>query len=527
MSRSALKALFGRSALLVSGVTVLVALPPLPAFAATPPSPASALRVTVGDRFADLTWTDGNGTGAIVRDVTGVDPASVTTTSGRAVAVTSRITAHDTGFRNIGTTRYAIWSTAADGTPSSAPLLQDVAPAPRRPTVLSLQISHLKLAFGVPLTVAGQLTRTVSGVAVPAAGEPIRLYGVRGGSSARVLLRRLTTDGNGRVRTTLRPSKTVALSFAFGGNAFSRPDTSPGARLQLLPRLTATASRASLVQHESSVLSGRVTPGYSGARVLLQSYAGHAWHRLAEARTDGRGAYSFRVRPTLGAHTYRALLTGTPSWLQAGSPNARVTVSQRNLASGMSGNDVLTLQKALAALHYAPGALNGRFGADLKHAVYTFQKVERLPRTGRWGTSERGRLGHPTRWRVRYPTSGLAVEVDVTRQVLVLSRGGAVLRIADVSTGGEYHYTYKGVTYLAHTPRGRFSVQRKIDGVRISNLGYLYRPSYFTGGYAVHGEDYDVPATPASHGCVRVTNYNQNYLFTLMPTGTPVTVFDE
>ena len=122
----------------------------------------------------------------------------------------------------------------------------------------------------------------------------------------------------------------------------------------------------------------------------------------------------------------------------------------------------------------------------------------------------------------------LAAEVDVSRQVLVLSKDGVIVRIADVSTGGEYSYSYKGVSSVAHTPRGQYRVMSKIDGIRISNLGYLYRPSYFaSGGFAVHGEGFDVPSHPASHGCVRVTNLNADYLFPRLAKGTPVTVFDE
>ena len=42
-------------------------------------------------------------------------------------------------------------------------------------------------------------------------------------------------------------------------------------------------------------------------------------------------------------------------------------------------------------------------------------------------------------------------------------------------------------------------VQRKINGVRVSRLGELYRPAYFVGGYAIHGSP-SVPNFPASHG---------------------------
>jgi lipoprotein-anchoring transpeptidase ErfK/SrfK len=63
--------------------------------------------------------------------------------------------------------------------------------------------------------------------------------------------------------------------------------------------------------------------------------------------------------------------------------------------------------------------------------------------------------------------------------------------------------------------------------VQISKLGYLYRPSYFTGGFALHGEGYDVPTHPASHGCVRMTDANTDLLYSKLTVGTPVHVFDE
>jgi lipoprotein-anchoring transpeptidase ErfK/SrfK len=54
----------------------------------------------------------------------------------------------------------------------------------------------------------------------------------------------------------------------------------------------------------------------------------------------------------------------------------------------------------------------------------------------------------------------------------------------------------------------------------------LYRPKYFHGGVAVHGYT-SVPATPASHGCVRVTYAAMDHLWAadLLPIGTPVQVY--
>jgi lipoprotein-anchoring transpeptidase ErfK/SrfK len=65
------------------------------------------------------------------------------------------------------------------------------------------------------------------------------------------------------------------------------------------------------------------------------------------------------------------------------------------------------------------------------------------------------------------------------------------------------------------------------DGWEKGELGTLWRPKFFVGGVAVHGEN-NVPGYPASHGCVRLSNpamdmiWAQNY----MPLGSTVFVHD-
>ncbi|CAN5272355.1 hypothetical protein BH20ACT24_BH20ACT24_14950 [soil metagenome] len=76
---------------------------------------------------------------------------------------------------------------------------------------------------------------------------------------------------------------------------------------------------------------------------------------------------------------------------------------------------------------------------------------------------------------------------------------------------------------VAVTPTGEYSVERKIEGLRVSALGTLYRPAYFVGGYAIHGSP-SVPPYPASHGCVRVTNPVMDLIYERLALGTPVQV---
>lgn len=507
--------------LALAGALASVVLPTSSALAATPPAPPTSATGTVGDRLLDLAWSGGAGTGAIVRDVTG-QSSPYSTGSGRDVAVASATTARDTGFTNTQTATYAIWTTEADGTPSDTPLVTDVAQAPLVSTSLTLTPSAASVPWGTPVTFAGVLTRAG---AAPVAGVPVELYGRVGGTTDVRLLRRITTDGGGVASTVIGMSRSTEYYYRFTGDAFSAPSDSPRAVVRVLPRVSIALNPPTIVRREVSVLSGRVVPTLEAAPVAIQRLVGGAWRTIANVQTVS-GGYSLRVAPDLGIYRYRAILIERPSYLQAVSRAVELRVEARDLVAGNVGDDVVALKRQLAALHYESGALNATFGYDLTHAVMTFQKVERLPITGRWTKAERTRAGRPTVWKVRYPGSGLAVEIDITRQVLVLSTKGVVTKIIDVSTGTEKPYTYKGESDVAHTPRGRFSIFYKIDGIRVSKLGELYRPSYFYKGWAIHGSG-SVPKYPASHGCVRITNPNADRLFPILVKGTVVNLYDE
>jgi lipoprotein-anchoring transpeptidase ErfK/SrfK len=71
-------------------------------------------------------------------------------------------------------------------------------------------------------------------------------------------------------------------------------------------------------------------------------------------------------------------------------------------------------------------------------------------------------------------------------------------------------------------------VYREVNAMHSSSLelGDMWRPKFFTGGIAVHGSA-SVPAFPASHGCVRVSNSAMNWIWDTWgaPSGTPVVVY--
>jgi lipoprotein-anchoring transpeptidase ErfK/SrfK len=128
--------------------------------------------------------------------------------------------------------------------------------------------------------------------------------------------------------------------------------------------------------------------------------------------------------------------------------------------------------------------------------------------------------------KARFQTAEPHVEIDLTRQVLFLTdRSGAIVRILPVSSGNEKKYFDQGKWQVAHTPRGRFRIERKIDGVRKASLGNLYYPNYFYGGVAIHGSN-SIPSYPASHGCVRIPRFADRAFSRMVNVGTEVFVYD-
>ncbi|GAB3570224.1 hypothetical protein GCM10027344_35680 [Spelaeicoccus albus] len=201
-------------------------------------------------------------------------------------------------------------------------------------------------------------------------------------------------------------------------------------------------------------------------------------------------------------------------------------VADKQLRYGDSGPDVTAMQKRLTSLGYWISGTDGQFGPTTQQAVFAIQKVAGLSRDGVVGAKTR-RAIDAGRVPSARSTSGRVVEVDLKRQLVMLVDNGRVITILNTSTGSGNYYTSEGQRRLAVTPRGQFTVSRQIDGPRQSKLGYLWRPKYFNGGIALHGEHNDVPAYASSHGCVRVTDAAMNWIWDTdqVPIGTKVWVY--
>ena len=197
------------------------------------------------------------------------------------------------------------------------------------------------------------------------------------------------------------------------------------------------------------------------------------------------------------------------------------------LEYGDSGERVLALQQRLQELGYFLQDADGSFGPATQQAVWALQKAAGQYRDGVVGPKTQAALDDGVRPQA-HSSSGKAVEIDLDRQLLMTVEGGKVTRIINASSGNGETYEAKGRSYHANTPRGSYAVYMERNGMHESTLelGSMYRPKYFSGGYAVHGSG-SIPPYPASHGCVRVSNAAMNWLWDSwgLPKGTPVILY--
>ncbi len=234
--------------------------------------------------------------------------------------------------------------------------------------------------------------------------------------------------------------------------------------------------------------------------VLRPAHAGRV-----QVRVDGRP--STRVE-TSSLRTARIVVSSKPRPSWAGvSRVVQAHIHAPSLSLGARGPGVVALEQRLRELRYAVRAADGVFDEDDAGAVLAFQKVNGLERTGAVTPALWKLLANAGVPRARYP--GDHVEVDKTRQVLFLVRDGKVALTTHVSTGA-----------TGNTPLGLWHVYSKVVGWS----WVLWYPNYFLRGFAIHGYP-EVPAYPASHGCVRVPMWIAPKLFAQIPSGGAIYVY--
>ncbi len=292
---------------------------------------------------------------------------------------------------------------------------------------------------------------------------------------------------------------TVALTLAFGA----------------APAMASTPHYAASVPDSDSALTYRngVEPGsVLGGHELPIDWS----QRTSPCSDPDRAGVAFQV------HT-----TGTPA-----------------LCPGEISEAVLRLQRQLKEKKLYRAPITGIYGDATRYAVVAFHKVigpaHDNPRTAVaewkadpppewWGEDDWAILAdfepRPPKFRSNQPER---IEVDIGHQVLYLVEQNQVAAIMPVSTGtggGTIGCTSTETCNVSVTPR----TTNKPEGAPFyyaHNYGngwsprpgewsiykaIFYRGNYGEWNYGIHGYR-DVPSYPASHGCIRTTVWDMDFL---------------
>lgn len=403
----------------------------------------------------------------------------------------------------------------------------------QQPATLSATLTPTVLTYGQRAVVDATLL-TSGSVIVPVSGATVTLqhrsndagsWHTASGTGAEM------TGGDGKVSWKVRPARNGEYRASFAETPEYAATASNPLDMSVSPQISVAPITSAPVGTDTQI-TGSIRPHLAG-RVFLEELEGGSWHHVEQALAR-HGSFTFEIDPS--AYTllhYRVLRPGDASHHGALSRVLNIQAVHQLLAYGSSGSDVLALQKRLRVLHYDVGPKSSYYGWDMVHAVTAFEKVQGFTRNGDAGPDVWGRLAYPKRPHLRHTSvKGTSVEVDLTKQILMIGKNGHVWRILDTSTAGGYTYTDSaGLQATAITPTGHFTIQYKVDHLVKDKLGTLWRPSYFNDeGDAIHGEgdtNYggDVPAYPASHGCVRITDLAVNRYYNVFAVGVPVWIY--
>jgi lipoprotein-anchoring transpeptidase ErfK/SrfK len=401
-----------------------------------------------------------------------------------------------------GTTSNEVEPTPA--TETAATVAPTTAPTESVPVASSimLSLSSTSVTWGDRVTGQGMLSLLPSGP-----GEVVALE-LDPGTGVWTSVGEAPVDAYGAFTIEFEAITTGSIrARALQGGATSTPVV-----LAVAPAVRARPGKASAFRSGKLKLS--VTPASYNGRVT------------AVVRRDGKRVARISGRVRTGRLTLTVPTPGVgPFWVELRLPaaaglsertvGAKVVARGRVLSVGSKGPDVKGLRARLAELRfYVPGP-SLTFGAELYESVIAFQKAYGLERTGSVDAATWRKLASAQTPEPRYRRPASHIEVDKTRQILLVVEGGKVIRVLPVSTGA-----------TGNTPVGRHQIRWKAPATTTwLGSGILYRTLTFVGNsFAIHGW-YSVPAYPASHGCVRIPIWMADWLYNRSPVGETVYVY--
>lgn len=205
-------------------------------------------------------------------------------------------------------------------------------------------------------------------------------------------------------------------------------------------------------------------------------------------------------------------------------------------------SDVREAQTIMTKFGLPTGPTDGIWGPQTARGICAFRMISGLPiNRSRINSNDLNALRnfdahYATISQVPAPNKNLESYLDLNKtcQVMAYVEGNQYQRVMPVSTGRSGYDTLKQTSYTVdNTIRGWHCSGQYPEGcgtmstgrfTSISNYGNMYNRRHVTGGVYVHGST-SVPTAPASHGCIRVTTADSDWMYDYVGNNGDVPMF--
>lgn len=358
---------------------------------------------------------------------------------------------------------------------------------------LTYGLEAAQILYGQPVV--------LNGIVDPVAPDQQIIVAVNGADAAT-----LVTDAAGAFRYEFIPKSSGVISARLAVEGVVGPDVPFGVQ----PRVTWKVLKAQAFFRAS--IRVRVSPRQYSGRILATVQ--HNGKPKGTAHTRVKNGTARLFAPAAGIGRFKVQLTLSPTdHFAERTVTAAFKTSYRPLKVGSRGPDVRILLRTLAGLKFRIPGMSSTLDRRAADTIMAFQKAYGLPRTYEFGADDWAKLDKAGIIKPRYSQPALHIEIDKSRQILMVVKDGQPHAIICVSTGAS-----------GNTPEGRHYIRWKAYSAPTPYGGLLYWDMEFYPTFAMHSYPF-VPPYPASHGCVREPAWVAPYIYSISSVGETVYVY--
>ncbi|MGB4800922.1 MAG: L,D-transpeptidase [Candidatus Saccharimonadales bacterium] len=197
------------------------------------------------------------------------------------------------------------------------------------------------------------------------------------------------------------------------------------------------------------------------------------------------------------------------------------------LTAGAESSSIANAQRIMTKFGIPAGPIDGLSGAKTSRGLCIFRYIAGLSvnrnnlDTTTYTYLKKYDSAYSSLSQIRAKSSSEYLVAHETCQAMVYARSGYYQRVMAISTGISGHPTPNGSYSLGYTQKGWScstlypeSCRNHTEGrfASVSSYGNMYNMRQVTGPIYVHGST-EVPTYPASHGCIRVTVSDSDWMY--------------